>query len=795
MANISSVLLFFSLAVVLASLANAARTIKPNIENDSPFATRNYTKVCDPARFSDLGLDMNDFLYCDSSIEVDMRIKDLIDRMTLQEKALQLGDDAKGVIRIGLPEYKWWSEALHGVSDVGGGSSFDEIIPGATSFPTPILSAATFNETLWKAIGQAVSTEARAMHNLEHAGMTFWSPNINVVRDPRWGRALETPGEDPLVVGKYASNYVRGLQDIQGQETSEDPKHRPLKVAACCKHYAAYDVDNWVGVIRETYNAKVEERDMIETFQKPFEMCVLEGDVASVMCSYNQVNGLPTCADPQLLKETVRGKWDLNGYIVSDCDSVEVMVDRQRFLGYSPEDAVAQVLRAGLDLDCGKFSPDHVANAVLQGKIRVSDVDVALKNLYRFDNLGKDDVCTEENINLAIQAAREGMVLLKNEDQTLPLNLDEIKSLAVVGPHANATTVMIGNYAGIPCRYTSPLDAFKEATEVIYEVGCDTVSCKNESLIFPAMQAAQNTDATVLVVGIDLSIEAESLDRRDLLLPGYQRQLIEQVAMSAKGPVILVVMSAGGVDIEFAKNNPNIKAIIWAGYAGEEGGHGIADVVFGKYNPSGRLPLTWHENDYVNMLPMISMPLRPIDSLGYPGRTYKFYNGSVVYPFGYGLSYTTFNYNVEASKKMLDVNLDKFIKCRDLNYTQGVAKPSCPAVLIDDLSDCQIKINDLEFSVEVENTGDRDGSEAVLVYWVAPNGILDAPIKQLVAFQKVFVEAGRSTKVDFKLCPTKDLGLIDFQAYNLLAAGTHTIILGDNVASFPFSINIHNSEY
>ncbi|TQD71672.1 hypothetical protein C1H46_042792 [Malus baccata] len=424
-----------------------------------------------------------------------------------------------------------------------------------------------------------VSTEARAMYNLGRAGLTYWSPNVNVVRDPRWGRATETPGEDPYVVGVYASNYVRGLQDVEGTENATDLNSRPLKVT---------------------------EQDMAETFQKPFEMCIKDGDVSSVMCSYNRVNGIPTCADPKLLTDTIRGEWVLHGYIVADCDSLEVMVDHHKWLSDTKEDAAAQALKAGysmlitlgMDLDCGDYYPNFTQSSVRQGKVKEVEIDRSLKNLYvvlmrlgffdgnpTFKSLGKNDVCSKQHIELATEAAREGIVLLKNVNETLPLKSKKIKKLAIVGPHANATAAMIGNYAGIPCRFTSPLDAFSSYGEVKYEMGCDGVACANDSLIFPAMRAAKHADATIIFAGLDLSVEAESLDRVDLLLPGYQTQFINQVAQVSKGPVILVIMSAGGVDISFAKQNDNINAILWAGYPGEEGGRAIADVAFGQYSP------------------------------------------------------------------------------------------------------------------------------------------------------------------------------------------------------------------
>ncbi|KAJ7947214.1 Beta-D-xylosidase [Quillaja saponaria] len=782
-------------------ISTTARTIDSNTfssKSASASPASNFTHVCDSSRFSALGLEMSKFAFCDSTLPFEVRVKDLVDMMTLKEKTDQLGNKAFGVPRIGLPKYEWWSEALHGVSNTGPGTFFDDVIPGATSFPPVILTAASFNESLWKKIGQVVSTEARAMYNLGRAGLTYWSPNINVVRDPRWGRIIETPGEDPFVVGTYASNYVRGLQDVEGTENMTDLNSRPLKVSACCKHYAAYDMEDWNGVDRYHFDARVSEQDMVETFLRPFEMCVKDGDVSSVMCSFNSVDGLPTCADSRLLKHTIRGEWNLHGYIVSDCDSIDVIVKDQKWLGDTSEDAVAHVLKAGLDLDCGEYYTNFTEPAAKQGKVREEDIDKSLKYLYTvlmrlgyFDGspslkfLGKNDICSKEHIELAAEAAKEGIVLLKN-NETLPLDPSKFRTLAVVGPHANATSAMIGNYAGIPCQYTSPIDGFAKYGKVIYEMGCGDVFCKNETLIFPAMRAAKKADATVILVGLDLAIEAETRDRKDLLLPGYQTQLIKQVTKASKGPVILVIMTAGCVDISFAKEDENTKAILWAGFPGEEGGHAIADVIFGKYNPGGRLPLTWHEANYVDMLPMTSMALRPIDSLGYPGRTYKFFNGSTVYPFGFGLSYTQFNYTLASSQRSIHINLTKFQHCRDLVYDSDAYKPPCPALLTSDI-ECN-KYN-FELEIEVLNVGHRDGSEVVLVYTKAPDGISEAPAKQLIGFKRVFVKAGKKETVNFVFNACKGLGIVDYKAYQLLPFGQHTIMVGDGAISYPVQVS------
>ena len=327
---------------------------------------------------------------------------------------------------------------------------------------------------------QAVSTEARAMYNLGKGGLTYWSPNINVVRDPRWGRALETPGEDPFVAGRYAVNFVRGMQDIPGHGDGAgagDPHARPIKTAACCKHFAAYDVDDWHNHTRFTFDARVSERDMAESFLRPFEMCVREGDAGSVMCSYNRVNGVPACADARLLSGTVRGDWQLHGYIVSDCDAVRVMTDNATWLNFTGADSSAAAVRAGLDLDCGEswieeggrplrdFLSVYGVAAVAQGKMRESDVDNALTNQYMtlmrlgyFDNipqyaaLNETDICTGEHKGLALDGARQGIVLLKNRGNLLPLDAKKILAVAVHGPHARAPEkVMDGDYTGQCC--------------------------------------------------------------------------------------------------------------------------------------------------------------------------------------------------------------------------------------------------------------------------------------------------------------------------------------------------------
>ncbi|OWM78404.1 hypothetical protein CDL15_Pgr016128 [Punica granatum] len=547
------------------------------------------------------------FPFCNASLGVQDRVADLVKRLTLREKIGFMGNDSVPVSRLGIPRYVWWNEALHGITKTGPGgpqgagtTRFTSIVPAATSFPQVILTAASFNTTLFKTIGKVVSTEARAMHNVGVAGLTFWAPNVNIFRDPRWGRGQETPGEDPLLSSKYGAGYVRGLQ----QRDDGDPDR--LKVAACCKHYTAYDLEDWKGVDRFHFNAIVTQQDMEDTFQPSLKSCVVDGNAAGLMCSYNQVNGKPACADPDILDRVVRGQWKLNGYIVTDCDAVDVLFSNQHYTKTAAEAAAASI-RAGVDVDCGPFLGRHTQDAVTAGLLDEATIDKAVSNNFAtlmrlgffdghprkhplYGKLGPADVCKPENQEFAIEAARQSIVLLKNAEGTLPLALSSIKSLAVIGPNANATKSMLGNYAGIPCKYVTPLQGLNAYAPTTYAPGClNNASCTTVQLD-DAKKLAASADATVLVMGIEgKKIEGEGRDRVGLLLPGKQALLVSEVANASKGPVILVIMSGGGVDIQFAKDNDKIKGILWVGYPGGAGGAAMADIIFGAYNPTCHL--------------------------------------------------------------------------------------------------------------------------------------------------------------------------------------------------------------
>ncbi|GAV82526.1 Glyco_hydro_3 domain-containing protein/Glyco_hydro_3_C domain-containing protein/Fn3-like domain-containing protein [Cephalotus follicularis] len=713
--------------------------------------------------------------FCMVSMPIAERVRDLVGRMTLQEKVSLLANSAAPVPRLGIKGYEWWSEALHGVSNVGPGTKFGGDFPRATSFPQVITTVASFNASLWEAIGRVVSDEARAMYNGGVAGLTYWSPNVNILRDPRWGRGQETPGEDPLVAGKYAASYVRGLQGNDGDR---------LKIAACCKHFTAYDLDNWNGVDRFHFNAKVSKQDIEDTFDVPFRMCVKEGKVASVMCSYNQVNGIPTCADPNLLQKTVRGQWRLNGYIVSDCDSVGVFYDNQHYTS-TPQEAAADAIKAGLDLDCGPFLRIHTEMAVKTGLLSEVDINGPLVNTltvqmrlgmfdgepssHPFGNLGSKDVCTPVHQELALEAARQGVVLLKNLGPSLPLSYNRRLTIAVIGPNSNATITMIGNYAGVACGYTTPLQGIGRYAKTIYQPGCADVACIGDQLFSGAIDAARQADATVLIMGLDQSIEAEFRDRSGLLLPGQQQDLVSMVAAASRGPTILVLMSGGPIDISFAKNDPRIKAIVWAGYPGQAGGAAVADILFGTTNPGGKLPMTWYPQDYLTNLPMTAMDMRSSPLKGYPGRTYRFYKGPVVYPFGHGMGYSNFVHTIASAPTMVAVPLDGHH--HGLNNTTFAGK----AIKV-----THAKCNKLTIGVEVDvrNIGSKDGSHTLLVYSTPPARHW-APHKQLVFFEKVLVKAGTEQRVGFNINVCRDLSVVDTFGIRRIPLGDHSLHIGD----------------
>nr|XP_043617847.1 probable beta-D-xylosidase 6 isoform X2 [Erigeron canadensis] len=554
------------------------------------------------------------YAFCNTSLPIPIRAQSLLSLLTLSDKIKRLSNNDTGIPNLGIPSYEWWSESLHGIASNGPGVTFQNgPIKSATGFPQVILTTSSFNKTLWFLIAKAIAVEARAMYNVGQAGLTFWAPTINVFRDPRWGRGQETPGEDPGVVSSYSVEYVKGFQgenlkrdDDEDYSSSKrrvlsDGEDDELMVSACCKHFTAYDLEKWGKYARYNFNAIVTEQDMQDTYQPPFKSCIQQGRASCLMCSYNAVNGIPACADKNLLQKA-RTEWGFKGYITSDCDAVATIYEYQNYTK-SPEDAVAIALKAGTDINCGTYMLRHTQSAVDMGKVEEKDIDKALFNLFtvqfrlglfdgnpsngKFGKFGPQDVCTTDHKNLALEAARQGMVLLKNDNKFLPLRKNAVSSLAVIGPMANTTADLGGGYTGVPCSPTSIVEGLKKYVKITnYASGCHNVNCTSKAGFAEAASISKEADYVILVAGIDLTQETEDLDRLSLLLPGHQMALISTVAAASKKPIVLVLTGGGPLDISFAQRDPRIASIIWVGYPGEAGGRALAEVIFGDYNPA-----------------------------------------------------------------------------------------------------------------------------------------------------------------------------------------------------------------
>ncbi|KAK4428504.1 putative beta-D-xylosidase 7 [Sesamum alatum] len=734
---------------------------------------------CDPSHPQ-----THSFPFCRTTLPIHQRARNLVSRLTLDEKISQLVNSAPAIPRLGIPAYEWWSEALHGVSGYGRGITFGGRIAGATSFPQVILSASTFDSHLWYRIGQAIGKEARGVYNEGQAkGMTFWAPNINIFRDPRWGRGQETPGEDPLVSGKYAVAYVRGIQG----DRYDGGQSGQLQASACCKHFTAYDLDNWKGFNRLGFDAKVTKQDLADTYQPPFRSCVEEGRASGIMCAYNRVNGVPNCADYNLLTKTARGEWGFHGYITSDCDAVLTIHDDHKYAKL-PEDAVADVLNAGMDVNCGNYLKNYTKSAIEQKKLSESQVDRALHNLFAvrmrlglfngnpknqlFGNIGPDQVCTKEHQELALEAARNGIVLLKNSANLLPLSKSHTSSLAVIGPNADNGYALLGNYEGPPCKSLTILKALQGyVSNTFYHKGCDAVSCASAA-IEDAVETAKRADHVVLVMGLDQSQETEDHDRVELTLPGQQESLVRAVAGASKRPIVLVLVCGGPVDVSFARDDPKVGGIIWAGYPGEAGGIALAEIMFGDHNPGGKLPITWYPKEFINV-PMTDMRMRAEPSSGYPGRTYRFYKGPKVFEFGYGLSYTTYSYDFIPSTPNT-IHLDQ------LTHALQVTGESPRSIRCLSVSKIGTDICDrLKFSthVGVENTGNIAGKHPILLFVTHGRPADKRAVKQLVGFQSVSLNARERTQIEFVLNPCEHLSTADEDGLMVIEEGYRYLVV------------------
>lgn len=601
------------------------------------------------------------------------RAKALVSLLTTAEKINATISTSPGVPRLGLPPYEWWSEGLHGVAN-SPGVSFNpdnsSDFGSATSFPQPITLGAAFDDELVYDVATVVSTEARAFSNAGRAGLDFWTPNINPFRDPRWGRGQETPGEDPFHLSSYVKALIAGLQGTNDSTGSVNGKYK--KVISTCKHFAGYDVESWNGNYRYQFDASISTQDMVEYYLPSFQACARDAKVGAFMCSYNAVNGVPTCADDWLLNDVLRDHWNWtagDGWVTSDCDAVQNVFLPHRWAD-SREAAAAASLKAGTDLNCGTYYSHHLGGAYDQGLINDTHLDTALTRLFTslvtlgyFDPaddqpyraLGAGDVNTPEAQQLAYEAAVRGIVLLKNQNDTLPLTPDQLqgKKVAVLGDWAAATTQMQGNYHGVAPYLHSPLYAAQQLLgndSVLYAAGpsYDDPTTNDWDAIWEAAGAA---DVLLYFSGVDDSVESEGMDRASLAWGGAQLDVVGELARLGK-PLVVAQMGGGQLDGGPLAGDPGVGALLWAGYPGQDGGVALLDVITGARAPAGRLPLTQYPADYVASVSMTDMSLRPrggggggggsSSSSSSPGRTYRWYEGEAAFEFGHGLHYTTF---------------------------------------------------------------------------------------------------------------------------------------------------------
>jgi beta-glucosidase len=824
--------------------------------------------------------------YLNPDLPVDIRVDDLVGRMTLEEKISQTMNNAPAIKQLGIPAYEWWNEALHGVARAG----------VATVFPQAIGLAAIWDEDHLYKVATAISDEARAKHHefvrqgqrLRYQGLTFWSPNINIFRDPRWGRGMETYGEDPYLTGRLGVAFIKGLQ-------GDDPRY--YKVIATSKHFAVHSGPE---PQRHVFDAQVSDRDLYETYLPHFRSTVVEGKVYSIMGAYNRFRGESASAHKFLLQDLLRDRWGFEGYIVSDCGAIRDIYANHKIVE-TPEEAAALGIKRGCDLNCGD-TYQSLKGAIGQGLLTEEDLDISVKRLFAARiKLGMFDPPervkwtripysvndSPENSRLAEETARKSIVLLKNERGVLPLSKD-VGTIAVIGPNADDVEVLLGNYNGTPSHPVTPLEGIRKkagsSTEVIYARGCDIAegvpfyepvpdaalltevdgegrsgvtleffdnlnfegdpvrtevqpnikvswdnrspypeltynrysvrwsgtvtvpetgdysfraaggfgrlfldgkphggtfgmtpqfvnlkagkpypikveipdrfgrmnielqwSINNRDYTAEAIAAARKADVAVLFLGLSPRLEGEEMpvqvegfsggDRVSIDLPKVQEELMRAVIATGT-PTVLVLLNGSAVAVNWA--DANIPAIVEAWYPGQAAGTAIADVLFGDYNPGGRLPITFYKS-------LDKMP--PFDDYSMKERTYKYFTGDPLYPFGHGLSYTTFAYS-------------------DLEVPESVpaGKP-------------------VNVSVTVANTGARAGDEVVQVYVSDREASVPVPIRKLAGFKRITLEAGSSQKVSFTIDP-RELSLITDDTRRMIEPGVFNLSIGGKQPGF-----------
>ena len=676
------------------------------------------------------------------------RAKELVSQMTLEEKMSQMLHHSPAIERLGIPKYCWWNEALHGVARTG----------DSTMFPQAIGLGATFDEELIHDIADVISTEGRAKYNefVKHEdrdiykGLTYWAPNINIFRDPRWGRGHETYGEDPYLTGQLGMAFVKGLQ-------GDDPDNP--KAAACAKHYAVHSGPEGD---RHHFDAKVSDQDLYDTYLYAFKRLVKDAKVEAVMGAYNRINGEPACGSKRMLKDILRGQWGFEGHVVSDCWAIRDFHENHKVTGCEVESA-ALAVNNGCDLNCG-CTYEKLIYAYKAGLVKEETIDEAVTRLMeirlrlgtiperksKYDDIPYEVVECKEHIKLALDAAKDSFVLLKN-DGLLPLNKKDYKSIAVIGPNSDSRRALIGNYEGLSSEYITVLEGIRQVVgddiRLFHAEGTHLWKDRIHVISEPkdgfaeAKIVAEHSDLVVMCLGLDASIEGEegdegnqfgSGDKPGLKLTGCQQELLEEIAKIGK-PVVLLVLSGSALDLSWAQESNNVNAIMQCWYPGARGGRAIAEVLFGKASPGGKMPLTFYASDG-------DLPDFSDYSMG--NRTYRYFKGTPLYPFGYGLGYSKIDY--------LFASIDK---------DKGAIGDT------------------FKLKVDVKNTGKYTQHEAVQVYVTDLEVSTRVPIRSLRKVKCLELEPGETKEVEFTLF-ARDFAIIDEKGKCIIEPGKFKISIG-----------------
>jgi beta-glucosidase len=685
--------------------------------------------------------------YLDETLSFEERAKDLVSKMTLEEKVTQMLHKSPAIPRLDVPAYNWWNEALHGVARAG----------TATVFPQAIGMAATFDENLIHEIADIISTEGRAKYHENarkgdrdiYKGLTFWSPNINIFRDPRWGRGHETYGEDPYLTGRLGVAFVKGIQ-------GKDKKY--LKAAACAKHFAVHSGPESE---RHQFNAVASKKDMRETYLPAFKELVEEAGVEAVMGAYNRTNGEPCCGSRTLLQDILRDEWGFKGHVTSDCWAIKDFHEGHMVTKTAPE-SCALAVNNGCDTNCGNLF-GNLLIAHKEGLVKEETIDRSLVRLFvtrmklgMFDNPEKvpftdtpyEVVSCDKHSDFSVEVAKKTLVLLKN-DGLLPLDRTKLKSIGIIGPNADSRQALEGNYFGTADRYVTVLDGIRAAAgkdiRIFYSGGChlyktDEGLSEPRSRFAEALSVAERSDVVVMCLGLDATVEGEEGDtsneyaggdKLSLDLPGFQQELLEKIVSAGK-PVVLVLMSGSALAVKWA--DEHVPAIVQAWYPGGRGGEAVASLLFGDSSPSGRLPVTFYAT---------TGELPDFHDYAMKNRTYRYMTAEALYPFGFGLSYTKFEYN--------RIKVNSSIK--------GGDSVSC--------------------STTVKNIGKRASEETVQLYLKDVEASVEVPKWSLKGIKKVNLKPGEQIEVQFTLTP-RQLALIDNDGKAVLEPGKYEIYIGGN---------------